>query len=181
VGSSGGVRVSAAADPSARDGGFFGSADGFFGPADGPLGADEAGLGPVGRGAPPFAAGRDRTSGSSVASSHTSPGGCAVLSLGRVCRPAADTAASNADIASCITAPTASAAAATPVPSPGPDSRSRRLARQIGHQAHSGASSEVAVSHTSAVLCFPPPPSAVRIWPLSCRVTLRAPERTSQR
>src|SRR5581483_8547990 len=108
--------------------------------------------------------------------------GWALVSRGLVCWLAATTAASNADIASRITTPTASAAAATPEPSPGPDSRTRRLARQCGHQAHSGESSDsvVAVSHTLAVLCFPPP-SAVRICPLSCRVTLRAPERTSQR
>ena len=50
--------------------------------------------------------------GSSVASSHTSPLDGA-SSRGRACRPAAATAASNAAAASCTTTVTASAAAAT--------------------------------------------------------------------
>jgi len=186
--------------------GFAVSVDGFAVPADGCLGQAALAVPPLaagfavpaggssGRGAlaaPLLAAGFPAAAGLPVASSQTWPdgrtgagpgaGAGAGAGRGRACRPAA-TAASNADIASCITTPTASAAAATPELSPGPDSRSRRLARQIGHQAHSGASSysEVAASHTSAV-GGRPPPSAVRIWPRSCRVTLRAPERTSQR
>ena len=120
----------------------------------------------------------DGEPGSSVATSHTSPpaGG---PDRGRAWRPAAATAASNADTASCITTPTASVAAATCEARPGPDSRSLRRARQIGHQAHSGGSSSaVAVSHTSPC---PPPRSAVRIWSFSPRLTPRALVRSSHR
>ena len=69
---------------------------------------------------------------SSVASSHTAPL-TGASSRGRACRPAAATAASNADAASCSTTETASPAAARVEDRPGPDSRSRRRARQIGH------------------------------------------------
>jgi hypothetical protein len=73
-------------------------------------------------------------------------------------------------------------AAAICEPTPGPDSLSTRAARQIGHQAHSGASSAggaVAFDHTSAGAGLRP--STERIWSLTSRLTLRAPERTSHR
>ena len=89
---------------------------------------------------------------------------------------------SKTDIASRASTPTASPAAAICELTPGPDSRSTRAARQMGHHAHSGASSAggtVALAHTSAGP--PPTPSMERIWSLTSRLTLRAPERTIHR
>jgi hypothetical protein len=109
-------------------------------------------------------------------------GACPCPAPARAARPVAARADSKTDIASRASTPTASPAADICELTPGPDSLSTRAARQMGHHAHSGASSAggtVALAHTSAGP--PPTPSAERIWSLTSRLTLRAPERTSHR
>ncbi|HEY1914728.1 MAG TPA: hypothetical protein VGH27_04045 [Streptosporangiaceae bacterium] len=91
---------------------------------------------------------------------------------------------STAESASWATDSRASPAPAICDVRPGPDSRIRRAARQIGHQAHSGGSpvcdgSVVATSQASTLLLFPP--VTERNWPLISRPSVLALLRTSQR
>lgn len=76
---------------------------------------------------------------------------------------------SNADIASCTAAATASPAPESPPPSPVPDSRIRRAVRHTGHHAHSGASPEASAGGVSVVAVFHTSPVSARLPPKALR------------